>query len=89
MVRAAGQTKKDQAEHALQIVIDLLEAQDDETVQIDGVVPPGFEELCLKEVKSAWFADVAPTDRRDPAMWPALWRTNTRAIMHKFMYKAL
>ena len=84
MVRATGPTNRDQAEHTLRTVVDLLEAPDDETVQIDGAVPPGFEEWCLKGVKSAWFAEMAP---KYP--WIALWKTKVLAITQEFMYKAL
>ena len=48
-----GPTSKVQAEQALQTVVDLLEAPDDEMVQIDGAVPPSFEKWCLEGVKSA------------------------------------
>ena len=67
---------KSHAEQALQTVVDLLEATDDETLQIDGSVMPGFEEWRLKGVKRASFVEMAPTDRRDAAVGPALWNTN-------------
>ena len=56
MVRAAGPAHKGHAEHAIQTVVDQFEALDDETIQIDGAVPPGFYEWRLKGMKSAWFA---------------------------------
>ena len=43
MVRAAGTTHKGHAEHAIQTVVDVLEALVDERIQIDVAVPPSFE----------------------------------------------
>ena len=89
MVRAAGAANKEHARQALDTIVDLLEATDDESVQIDGSIPPGFGEWRLKGVKMAWFAEMAPTDRQDTVVWPVLWRTNIPSITHEFMYRVL
>ena len=63
MAEAAGKTRRDHAEHALQTIVDLMDAAEEETVTIDRAVPPAFEEWRLKGVKKAWFAESAPTER--------------------------
>ena len=89
MVRAAGIANKEHAQQALDTIVDLLEATHDESVQIDGSVLSGFGKWRLKGVKTAWFAEMAPTDRQDTVVWPAMWKTNVPSITHKFMYKVL
>ena len=89
MVRAAGAPSKEHAQQALDTIVDRLEAADDESVQIDGSVPPGFGEWCSKGVETAWFAEMAPINRQSTAVWPALWRTNVPSITHEFMYRVL
>ena len=68
MVQAAGSANKEHAQRALDTIVDPLETDDDEPVQVDGSVPPSFGEWRLKGMKKAWFADLAPTDRRDAAV---------------------
>ena len=87
MERATGQTHKDHAQHALQSVVVMLDALDDEVVQLDGVLSPSFEEWLMKGVNSAWFAQMAPTNRQDTAVWLALWKSYVAAITLEFMYK--
>ena len=89
MVRVAGPTHKEHAQQTLETALNLVEAPNDETVRIDGSAPPGFGEWRLKGVKMAWYAEMAPTDRQDPSVWAALWKTNLRSIMHEFMYRVL
>ena len=69
MVCAAGVPNKEHAQQALDTIVDLLEAADDKFVQIDGSLPPRFGEWRLKGVKTAWFEEMAPTDRQDTAVW--------------------
>ena len=64
----AGDAHKEHAQHALDTIVDLLEANDDEPVQVDGSVPPSFGEWRLRGVKKAWFAEMAPIDRQDVAV---------------------
>ena len=44
MVRAVGVPNEEHAQQELDTILDLLEAADDESVQIDGFVPPRFGE---------------------------------------------
>ena len=87
MVRAVGSANKGHAQQALDTIVDPLEADDDESVQVDGSVPPSFGEWRLKGVKKVWFAIMAPTDRQDVAVWPALWKTNLPTITDEFIYR--
>ena len=87
MVRAARAANKEHAQQALDTTVDLLEVANAEPVQIDGSIPPGFGDWRLKGVKTAWFAKMAPTDRHDLAVWPALWKTNVPSITHESMYE--
>ena len=89
MVRAARAANKEHAQQALDTIIHLLEAEEANSVQIDGSAPPGFVEWRLKGIKTTWFAEMAPTDRHDSAVWPAPWKTNVPSITHEFMYKVL
>ena len=60
MVRAAGSAHKEHSQPSLDTIVDLLEAEDDGLVQVDGSVPPTFGEWRLRGVKKAWFAEMAP-----------------------------
>ena len=71
------------------VIVDLLEATDDESLQIDGSMPHDFGEWRLKRVKTAWFTKVAPIDKQAAVVWPTLWKTNVLSITHKFVYKVL
>ena len=44
MVRAAGSAHKEHAQQVLDTIVDLLEADDDESLQVDGSIPPAFGE---------------------------------------------
>ena len=87
MVQAAGAAHRSHAQQALDTVVDLLDARDEESVCIDGSVLPGFGEWRLKAVKQAWSAEMAPTDRQSQEVWPALWKTNLPAITQEFIYR--
>ena len=71
------------------MIVDLLEVAGDEAMQIDGSVPPGLGEWRLQGVKTAWFVEMAPTDRQETTVWPAVWQTNVSAITHESVYKVL
>ena len=88
MVQAVGSAHKEPAQQALDTIVDLLEADDDELVQADGLVPPSFGDWGLRGVKQAWFAKMAPTERHDVVVQPARWKTNLPTITHEFMYRA-
>ena len=89
MVQAVGSPNLEHVHQALDMIMDPLDAADDESVQIDGSVPPGFGQPQVKGVKTAWFTEMAPTDRQDTTVWVALWKTNVLPITHQFVYKVL
>ena len=87
MVCVVGTVHRSHVQQALDTVIGLLDAPNEQSVCIDGSVPPGFEEWRLKGVKQAWFAEMASTDRQSQHVWPSLWKTNLPVSTHKFMYR--
>ena len=87
MVQAVGATHRSHAQQALDTVVDLLGTRDEESVCIDGSVPPGFGEWRLKAVKQAWFAKMVPTHRQSQEVWPTLWEANLPTMTREFTYR--
>ena len=87
MARAATLPNWDHALHTLQTMAKLMDAQDGESVRIDGCVLPKFAEWhgVVKGLKTA--CEMAPTDQQPSEVWLVLWKANMPMITPEFMYK--